>query len=88
MNHSVNARTSPIHFHDDLVAEYRRHHGNMSRDTALMLRTSLAVLRSQWKHVSGSIAARKAYARGIRAWQAYYAHELFAAGAALVTCSL
>jgi len=51
------AREHPVCSHDAVVAEYRRHGTNMTRNTALMLRSQLAVQRRQ---------RRAARARGAR----------------------
>lgn len=45
------AREFPIHYHGELVAEYRWHDANTSRDPAMMLKATLAVLRSQRENV-------------------------------------
>ncbi len=66
------AREGKIACHDAVVADYRRHGGNMSRDGQLMLATSLGVLKSQWPHVRGNAARRQAYKDGVRNWQELY----------------
>jgi glycosyltransferase involved in cell wall biosynthesis len=66
------AREAKIACHATIVADYRRHGHNMSRDARLMLDTSLAVLRSQRVHVQGDRARRAAYKQGVRGWQALY----------------
>jgi glycosyltransferase involved in cell wall biosynthesis len=60
------ARVFPVSSHDTLVAEYRWHGANTSRQAALMLQTGLRVLRSQWKYVRASRAHRRAYRDGVR----------------------
>ena len=70
------ARRFPVHCHHHLVGEYRQHGGNMSRNYALMIRSSLSVLRSQWKFVRGDERLERAYREGIRSWQDYYARGL------------
>src|SRR5829696_3493106 len=61
------ARRFPIYHHGELVAEYRRHGATMSADPALMLRSAVAVLRSQREHVRGNEGYEKAYKAGIGA---------------------
>jgi hypothetical protein len=70
------AREFPVVRYDEVVAEYRQHTGNMSRDPALMLQTALAVLRAQWHHAKASPSYRRAYHTGLRGWQAYYGEQL------------
>ncbi|HEX5732936.1 MAG TPA: glycosyltransferase [Blastocatellia bacterium] len=70
------ARSFPIRCHHRLVAEYRQHGGNMSRDYALMMRSSLSVLRSQWEFVRGDEKLEHAYGEGIKFWQDYCATGL------------
>lgn len=66
------AREAKIVCHPAVVADYRRHGHNMSRDAKLMLDTSLAVLRSQRVHVQGDRARYAAYKQGVRGWQELY----------------
>jgi glycosyltransferase involved in cell wall biosynthesis len=63
------ARRFPIHSHDQIVVEYRKHGTSMTRNGELMLRCNLAALRSQWKHVKRSKQRREAYKTGIRFWK-------------------
>ena len=70
------ARRFQIRCHHRLVAEYRQHGGNMSRNYALMIRSSLSVLRSQRKFIRGDERLERAYREGIRSWQDYYGRGL------------
>jgi glycosyltransferase involved in cell wall biosynthesis/SAM-dependent methyltransferase len=70
------ARTCAVGRHDELVAEYRQHGGNMSRDSLLMRRMALAVLRRQWRFVKASGEHRRAYREGVRRWKRYYDDEM------------
>jgi glycosyltransferase involved in cell wall biosynthesis len=70
------ARLRPVGRYGEVVAEYRQHTGNMSRDPALMLRTALAVLHTQWPWARINAAYRQAYQAGRRNWQAYYGEQL------------
>lgn len=70
------ARRFPIYRHGEVVAEYRMHDANMSRDTGMMLQTVLEVLRSQWKYVKVDKRCRSAYKIGMRSWKHYYGKEL------------
>lgn len=65
------ARRFPIVFYDDVVAEYRRHANNMSRNAGLMLTTVLQVLRSQRRLLKNDDEVR-AYREGLKNWRALY----------------
>ncbi len=58
------ARRFPVHLHDGVVAEYRRHGSNMTRDYGTILATQLAVLRAQRRHLNDR-ARRGAYRNGV-----------------------
>ncbi len=66
------ARSAPVHQHDVVVAEYRRHEGNMSRDARLMLWNVLGVLTRQLRYVLWDVARVRAYGQGLRNWTDYY----------------
>lgn len=66
------ARIFPIYYHNVVIAEYRQHSGSMSRDSAMMLHSTLNVMRSQKKHVEESESYKQAYKQGMREWQGYY----------------
>jgi glycosyltransferase involved in cell wall biosynthesis len=70
------ARTSPVGGHDELVAQYRRHGGNMSADPVRMLDATLRVLRAQYAFVQDDEELRAAYERGQRHWRAFYGEQL------------
>lgn len=77
------ARSHAIAGHETVVAEYRQHPEAMSRDARLMLRSALAVLRSQRTYI-GKSQTRRAYASGLSFWRGYYGEHLAReAGAAL-----
>jgi glycosyltransferase involved in cell wall biosynthesis len=63
----------PIHLHDAVVAEVRRHEGSMTRDFPLMLRSNLSALISQRRYVRGKKPHEEAYRAGIRFWRDCYA---------------
>lgn len=58
------AARHPIHCHEQVVAEYRLHENNLSRDDALMLRGVLRVLGLQQQHIGDDRALRRAVRRG------------------------
>ncbi len=70
------AREFPIHCHDRVVADYRQHDTSMSRNSALMLKAVLAVLRSQRKYVKGNTQHKEAYKAGMRFWRKDYGDPL------------
>ncbi len=60
------ARRFPIYHHGQIVADYRWHGANMTADPALMLRSTVSVLRAQKRHVEGNKRYEEAYNEGIR----------------------
>jgi len=71
-------RHFPIHGHTATVAEYRLHRGNMSRNAALMLTSTMEVLRAQIPYVSRRREYQRAYDQGRRSWQSHYGEQLLA----------
>jgi len=65
-------REFPVHYHGEVVLEYRRHGTNMTRDPAPMLKATVTVLRSQRKHVKGNKRYKEAYRTGMRTGQEIY----------------
>jgi glycosyltransferase involved in cell wall biosynthesis len=70
------SRHYPVAFHEELVAEYRRHDDNMSLDSALMLRQLLRVLRRQCGHVRRDRERRGALREGLQNVREYYGDRL------------
>jgi len=70
------ARHHPVHDHARVVAHYRKHDANMSRNAGRMLRETLAVLRSQRPYLEGDSASLAAYEEGWRNWQDFYGSYL------------
>ncbi|MBA2489052.1 MAG: hypothetical protein H0V36_06965, partial [Chloroflexi bacterium] len=70
------AHDLPIHCHDSVVGEYRRHEGAMSRDPERMLRAILTTLRAQWPIARESKDTRAAYRAGWASWTQRYGDEL------------
>jgi glycosyltransferase involved in cell wall biosynthesis len=62
----------PVHCHDALVAEIRRHEANMTRDRTLMLKYDMAALRSQRKRVKEDARYKEAYKAGERLWRDWH----------------
>jgi hypothetical protein len=70
------ARRLPIGSHPAVVAEYRRHGGNMTNEPARMLSTVLRVLHAQRRWVRRQPELRGAYREGRREWRRYYGTPL------------
>jgi glycosyltransferase involved in cell wall biosynthesis len=66
----------PVYCHDKVIAEYRQHDANMSRNHPLMLKSALSVLQSQRKHIKGHKEHEKAYQTGIKFWQSLFGDPL------------
>ena len=66
------ARQYPIAYHHHVIAEYRKHGSNMSRNSPLMLKTALSVLHSQQHHAEANSSYRRAFRAGICFWKEFY----------------
>jgi glycosyltransferase involved in cell wall biosynthesis/SAM-dependent methyltransferase len=71
------ARKHPVSVHNHLVAEYRQHDNNMSRDPRLMLKTALHVLNSNWESARANQRYVEAYRAGVTSWREHYSREFF-----------
>jgi glycosyltransferase involved in cell wall biosynthesis len=69
-------RNYPVHCHDKVVAEWRRHGHNTSYDAATMLRSTMFSFRQQWKYVKGNGLYEDAYRKGLEKWLSYYGDPL------------
>jgi glycosyltransferase involved in cell wall biosynthesis len=72
------ARRWPVHCHDRVVAEYRWHGANVSRQRRRMLRSAMRVLHAQRDHVRGNPPREAACAAGVRNWQRIYGDPVLA----------
>lgn len=70
------ARVSPVGCHDQVVVEWRRHDANTSADPVMMLTSVLAVYRAHFEHVRENKQHCRAYASGIRLFQAHYGKKI------------
>lgn len=70
------ARRFPLAAHGDVVADYRHHGTAMSRNAAVMLRTTLAVHRRQQRYARHDPARLRAYREGRRYWQRFFGDQL------------
>lgn len=70
------ARDFPVYHHDKIVAEWRQHETNTSRNSSLMLKCSLAVMRAQGQHLKADERRSEAYKTGIGNFKYLYGEQL------------
>jgi glycosyltransferase involved in cell wall biosynthesis len=70
------ARVRPICCHPAVVAEYRMHEANISRNPELMLTTTLEVLGSHKRYIHNDAARLLAFRKGLRSWRKQYGRQL------------
>ncbi len=72
------AREFPIHFHNQIVFEYRYHGSNLSAKSAGMLISALHSHSLQWSYIeqTGNKEYEAAYERGRQAWISLFAGRL------------
>jgi glycosyltransferase involved in cell wall biosynthesis len=70
------ARVRPICCHPRIIAEYRMHETNTSRNSELMLTTTLQVLKSQAKYICKDPGRLLAFREGVRSWRKQYGRQL------------
>ena len=70
------ARGWPICCHPVIVAEYRMHGANTSRDSELMLTTTLQVLKSQARYLDNDPGRLIAFRAGVKSWRKQYGRQL------------
>jgi glycosyltransferase involved in cell wall biosynthesis len=68
------ARTGRVRFIAEDLVRYRQHETSMSRDPALMLRATLAVLRRESRDAPASL--RSSVRRGRKAWCEWYGEQI------------
>src|SRR5215208_1861403 len=66
------ARRFPIYHHGEVVADYRQHGTSMNQNPALMLKSTVAVLRSQRRYLEDGGQREEAYDIGMSSMQADY----------------
>ena len=71
------ARTHRIVSHDTVVVEYRQHESSASKNHAVMLRSALRVLHSQWDHVRGRERLESAYREGLEHCRRYHGGKVY-----------
>lgn len=72
-------RRFPVHNHDVLIGEYRRHTTNLSDDPIMMLSSVLRVLHAQKRQLPRGTPDRAAYQRGVRRHQEVYGNQIVTA---------
>jgi len=70
----------PVRLHGEVVAEYRRHGANMTRDPELIMSAEIAVLERQAPAVRDQPALREALEAGIARSRAYHGERMRALG--------
>ncbi len=70
------ARAQPICCHAVIMAEYRMHEANTSRNSELMLTTTLQVLKGQKKYLGNNSGHALAFREGVRSWRKQYGRKL------------
>ena len=70
------ARAYPILCHSMVVAEYRIHAHNTSRNSQLMLKSTLQVLRREAPYVRSDSRRLFAFLHGLRNWRTQYGRQL------------
>jgi Glycosyltransferases involved in cell wall biogenesis len=70
------SRKFPVTCHHQVVIQYRKRPDSMSRDAALMLRESLAVLHSQRKYVKDNPTLMTSYQIGLKTTERHYGDRL------------
>lgn len=70
------ARRWPVGCHCQVVAEYRQHGENMTRDAARMLQAVMQVMRREAEYAAQDQSVAVAHQEGVRFWRAYYGRRL------------
>ena len=70
------ARKFPVCSHPAVMAEYRLHGSNTSRNSELMLTVTLGVLRGQTRYILGDVRRLFAFLKGTRTWSRKYGRQL------------
>lgn len=76
------ARRYPIALHDELVADYRQHDANMTRDAGRMLTAIIAVLERQRADVVGDTVLEQALAAGLAGYRSSFGRAVLRQAAA------
>jgi len=70
------ARNYPVRCHGNIVADYRQHGTNMSRNPDFMLQWILKVHRAEYPYVKGDPDRERAYAEGDKYMREYYGDQI------------
>jgi glycosyltransferase involved in cell wall biosynthesis len=66
----------PVRLHGEVVAEYRRHGANMTRDAELIMRSEIAVLERQTTAIQRDPELSRARERGLSRSRAYHGERM------------
>jgi hypothetical protein len=69
-------RRFPVHCHERVIAQYRQHGSNMTRNLPMMLASTMTAARHQRRHARGDHQHIAAYHAGLRFWQDYFGTPL------------
>jgi glycosyltransferase involved in cell wall biosynthesis len=72
------ARLYDLYCHHEVVAEYRRHHQQMSQEWGRMLRAAVSVLHNQRPFIRGKQEHQDAYKDGLKLFRSIYGEPLIA----------
>jgi len=70
------ARRYDLYCHYEVVAEYRRHHEQMSKEWSRMLPAAISVLRHQRRFIVGNKHYQEAYKDGLQLFRSLYGEPL------------
>lgn len=70
------AQNWPVHSHEEIVVEYRRHPGNGSNDAEAMLTTSLQFMKKQVVYIEENLRFRVDFEAGLRHWKSLFGKYL------------
>jgi glycosyltransferase involved in cell wall biosynthesis len=70
------ARNHPVRCHGNILADYRQHGTNMSRNPEFMLKWILKVHRAEYPYVKGDPERERAYAEGDKYVRQYYGDQI------------
>jgi SAM-dependent methyltransferase len=68
-------RRFPVRQHAAIVADYRHHESNKSRDKRRIIEAALTVLGREWPHVRADPVRRAAFEAGMHFWVTSYAND-------------
>ncbi len=67
----------PAYCYNEVTAEYRSYESSVSRNSVMMWKSALKVLRRQWPLVKGDTRYAEAYNLGIHRIHGFYIQEIY-----------